>query len=110
MITPVAFENIKHHTYTVFAIINAIMVPVTYFCFPETRRRSLEEMDEVFAEVHGFKGVFDVVHVARTKPNRYGRNGELLIAVVDEKPTGTHTHSSEDGGVMATPEEAGSKA
>jgi len=35
--------------------------------------------DEIFHEVHGFKGIFDVVHVAKRKPQRYGKNGELLI-------------------------------
>lgn len=36
-------------------------------------------MDEIFHQVHGFKGIFDVVKVAREMPRRYGKNGELLI-------------------------------
>jgi hypothetical protein len=80
MITPVAFENIKNHTYTIFAIINAIMVPSVYFFFPETAYRSLEEMDTIFHKVSGAKGYFDVVHVAAKEPRRYGKNGELLIS------------------------------
>jgi hypothetical protein len=36
-------------------------------------------MDEIFHDVSGFKGVFEVVAVARNKPHRYGKNGELLI-------------------------------
>lgn len=95
MITPVAFENIKHHTYTVFAVINAIMVPCVYFFFPETAYRSLEEMDSIFQKVSGWKGAFDVVHVARTEPRRYGKNGELLIAYDEaEKPETTHGNGS----------------
>lgn len=58
-------------------------VPCVYFFFPETSGRSLEEMDEIFAQVSGFKGAFDVVRVARELPRRYGRNGELLIAYED---------------------------
>lgn len=81
MITPIAFENIKHHTYTVFAIINAIMVPSVYFFFPETAYRSLEEMDTIFSKVHGVGGAFTVVHQARVEPHRYGKNGELLVTV-----------------------------
>jgi len=46
---------------------------------PETAGRSLEEMDEIFHQVHGFKGIFTVVKVAREMPRRYGKNGELLI-------------------------------
>lgn len=87
MITPVAFENIKHHTYTIFAIINAIMVPSVYFFFPETAYRSLEEMDNIFGKVHGWKGAFDIVKVAREEPRRYGKNGELLIAIEDAEKT-----------------------
>lgn len=92
MITPVAFDSIKHHTYTIFAIINAIIVPVTYFFFPETAYRSLEEMDSIFAKASpGLKGAFDVVDVARKEPHRYGKNGELLITYDDVKETGHAT-------------------
>ncbi|KAI7916095.1 sugar transporter STL1 [Pyricularia oryzae] len=81
MITPVAFNTIKHHTYTIFAIINAIMVPSVYFLFPETAYRSLEEMDTIFQKVHGWKGLFTVVRQAEIEPRRYGKNGELLLDV-----------------------------
>lgn len=40
-------------------------------------------MDEIFQEVSGFKGAFDVVKVAREKPRRFGKNGELLINYED---------------------------
>ncbi|KAK5129785.1 hypothetical protein LTR08_002805 [Meristemomyces frigidus] len=83
MVTPVAFASIGHNTYTVFAVINAFMVPCVYFFFPETAYRSLEEMDEIFHQVHGLKGAFDVVKVARETPHRYGKRGELLIALDD---------------------------
>ncbi|KAG1766533.1 hypothetical protein EV702DRAFT_926871, partial [Suillus placidus] len=33
----------------VFAALNAAMVPVVYFFFPETGSRSLEDLDVVFA-------------------------------------------------------------
>lgn len=56
------------------------MVPCVYFFFPETAYRSLEEMDEIFHKVHGFKGIFDVVRVAKEMPHRYGKHGEQLIA------------------------------
>lgn len=114
MITPVAFENIKHHTYTIFAIINAIMVPSVYFFFPETAYRSLEEMDNIFGKVSGFKGAFDIVKVAREEPRRYGKNGELLIPIEDAEKTaatgGVHAHhgdaSSSDNGTGVVGQEA----
>ncbi|OLN93220.1 Sugar transporter STL1-like protein 9 [Colletotrichum chlorophyti] len=91
MITPIAFDSIKHHTYTVFAVINAFIVPVTYFFFPETAYRSLEEMDSIFSKVGtGWKGVFTVVHQAEVEPRRYGKNGERLIDY-DDKEQGRAT-------------------
>ncbi|UNI23665.1 hypothetical protein JDV02_009471 [Purpureocillium takamizusanense] len=101
MITPVAFTNIKYHTYTIFAIINAIMVPSVYFFFPETAYRSLEEMDSIFHKVSGWKGALTVVHQAEIEPRRYGKNGELLIAVdeiVEKGATEHHQGSSSDTG------------
>lgn len=44
MITPPAFASIGYHTYTIFAVINFIMVPCVYFFYPETAYRSLEEV------------------------------------------------------------------
>jgi hypothetical protein len=55
---------------------NAFIFPVVYFFYPETARRSLEEMDSIFRKT---TSVFDVVKVARDEPRRYGEHGELLI-------------------------------
>ncbi|OJJ49283.1 hypothetical protein ASPZODRAFT_59898 [Penicilliopsis zonata CBS 506.65] len=76
MITPVGFDTIGYKTYIIFAVINAFIVPVVYFFYPETAYRSLEEMDAIF---HKTKSVFTVVRIARDEPRRYGKNGELLI-------------------------------
>ncbi|KAF2119380.1 sugar transporter STL1 [Lophiotrema nucula] len=76
MITPVAFESIGYQTYIIFAVINAFIVPVTYFFYPETAYRSLEEMDTIF---HKTTSIFNCVSVARNEPRRYGKNGEILI-------------------------------
>ncbi|KAK3180160.1 hypothetical protein K4F52_008462 [Lecanicillium sp. MT-2017a] len=94
MITPVAFGSIKHHTYTVFAVINAFMVPSVYFFFPETAYRSLEEMDGIFQQVSGLKGALDVVHVARNEPHHYNKDGEVIIDVDAEKGTAAHENGS----------------
>ncbi|KAF2732475.1 sugar transporter STL1 [Polyplosphaeria fusca] len=76
MVTPVAFESIGYQTYIIFAVINAFIVPVVYFFYPETAYRSLEEMDTIF---HKTKSVFGCVSVARNEPRRYGKHGEVLI-------------------------------
>ncbi|KAJ5081282.1 hypothetical protein NUU61_009546 [Penicillium alfredii] len=80
MITPVAFNNISYKTYIIFAVINAFIVPVVYFFFPETTMRSLEEMDRIFRKT---TTVFNVVTLAREEPHMYGPNGELLRTLDD---------------------------
>lgn len=47
-ITPQAIENLGYRLYIIWAALNASFVPVTWFFYPETARRSLEDMDEVF--------------------------------------------------------------
>ncbi len=95
MITPVAFDSIKHHTYTVFAVINAIMVPSVYFFYPETAYRSLEEMDTIFHKVSGPGAYLDVVRVAREEPRRYGKNGELLISYEETEEHKAHVNPAD---------------
>lgn len=50
MVTPVMITNIRWGTYLFFAVINALFIPVIYFFYPETKRRSLEEIDIIFAK------------------------------------------------------------
>lgn len=50
MITPVMIDNIGWGTYLVFACINAGFFPIIYFFYPETKKRSLEEIDIIFAK------------------------------------------------------------
>ncbi|KAI5293403.1 hypothetical protein KEM52_005561 [Ascosphaera acerosa] len=74
MVTPVAFANIGYKTYVIFAVINAFIAPTVYLFFPETRRRSLEEMDDIFKKT---TNVFDCVHIAAREPFRYDEEGRL---------------------------------
>ena len=50
MITPIMISNIGWGTYLFFAIVNACFMPLIYFTYPETARRSLEEIDIIFAK------------------------------------------------------------
>lgn len=52
MITPPAFKSIEYKTYIIFAVLNMSFLPVIWAFFPETKRRSLEEMDLIFAEAY----------------------------------------------------------
>ncbi|KAL8748036.1 MAG: hypothetical protein Q9190_000186 [Brigantiaea leucoxantha] len=47
-VTPQAIDSLGYKLYIIWAALNASFVPITYFFYPETARRSLEDMDEVF--------------------------------------------------------------
>lgn len=50
MITPVMVARIGWGTYLFFAAWNGLFIPVIWFFYPETTRRSLEEIDLIFAK------------------------------------------------------------
>ncbi|KAF2142869.1 uncharacterized protein K452DRAFT_225811 [Aplosporella prunicola CBS 121167] len=66
MVTPVMLDNIKWGTYLFFAVVNGCFVPVIYFFYPETRMRSLEEIDIIFAKAN-VEGM-SPVHAAQQLP------------------------------------------
>ncbi|CAK7201494.1 high affinity glucose transporter [Sporothrix eucalyptigena] len=47
--TPVAFVNIKWKTYLMFGIFGIGMTAHVFFCFPETKGKTLEEIEKLFA-------------------------------------------------------------
>jgi sugar porter (SP) family MFS transporter len=49
-ITPIAFATITWRYYIVYACIAFCVAPAVYFFFPETKGRSLEDMDTMFSE------------------------------------------------------------
>lgn len=57
------------------------MFPSVYFFFPETRYRSLEEMDMIFKKS---TNVFDVVKISVKEPYRYDKHGQLKPEYLEE--------------------------
>lgn len=47
-ITPQAIQGLGYRLYLIWAALNATFVPITWLFYPETARRSLEDMDAVF--------------------------------------------------------------
>ncbi|KAI9877132.1 MAG: hypothetical protein M1823_007155 [Watsoniomyces obsoletus] len=45
---PIAIQEIQWKTYIIFIVWCAIQGVIAYFVFPETRRRTLEELDAIF--------------------------------------------------------------
>jgi sugar porter (SP) family MFS transporter len=64
-VTPVAFDNIAWRYNIVYAATSAAGCVVIYLFYPETRGRSLEEIDEIFLRS---KTIFDPVRVAKNLP------------------------------------------
>ncbi|QQK47222.1 Major facilitator superfamily domain, general substrate transporter [Penicillium digitatum] len=81
MSTPVAFQNIGYKTSVIFAVINTFMFPCVYFFFPETRYRSLEELDAIFKKS---TNVFNAVTISVKEPYRYDKHGELKPEYLEE--------------------------
>lgn len=69
-----------------FACTNAFIFICTYFIFPETAGRSLEEMDEVFAK-SSKTNWYDVVLVERRTPRKYDRHGRPVQTSTDLRTT-----------------------
>ncbi|KAJ5698848.1 hypothetical protein N7462_000853 [Penicillium macrosclerotiorum] len=67
-VTPVGFDTISYRYYIIFAVLNAVIVPIVYFFFPETNGRSLEEIDEIFIQS---RNIFDPPRIARTMPKMH---------------------------------------
>ncbi|KAM3495238.1 hypothetical protein MY3957_001469 [Beauveria namnaoensis] len=71
-VTPIGFNTISYRYYIIFAVLNAAIVPLVYFFFPETSGRSLEEIDEIFLQS---KSIWDPPRLARTLPRMTTDNG-----------------------------------
>ncbi|KAM0554887.1 hypothetical protein ACHAPJ_006622 [Fusarium lateritium] len=81
MVTPVAFTNIGWRTYIIFAILNATAIPVIYIFYPETRGRSLEEVDLIFSES---SSIFDAVTKSMTMERHFDSHGKLVRSLAQD--------------------------
>lgn len=70
IITPICFQSIGPFTYTIFAAINFLIVPVLWLFYPETKGRSLEEMDHIFNQTP-INQPWKVVGIAKRMPYKH---------------------------------------
>ncbi|KAK9481479.1 general substrate transporter [Lipomyces starkeyi] len=103
MITPIAFNSIGAYTYLVFAVINAVMVPTVYFFYPETSGRSLEEIDDIFAQSNSWTP-WDIVGIANRMPKHHTDVNEIGV----EETGKTHSRTSSQHNEKVGPFETGS--
>lgn len=64
-VTPPAISNIGYKYYIVYAVINVVAFFMFYILCPETKGRTLEEIDDVFIQS---KNIFDPVKVEKSLP------------------------------------------
>ncbi|KAI5918990.1 general substrate transporter [Camillea tinctor] len=57
-ITPISFANIGWRTFVVFAVLNAVFIPMVYFFYPETKGLELEDIPLLFERGGITGGVF----------------------------------------------------
>lgn len=96
MITPIAFYHIKNYTYLIFCVINALMVPATWWIFPETAGRSLEEMDDIFSRA-SYINPYDVVRIEKETPRRYDKHGRPTDLYLEEEEAKHHHNIEKEG-------------
>ncbi|CEH15675.1 sugar transporter stl1 [Ceraceosorus bombacis] len=85
LITPIAFESIQYRTYLIFMCTNFAIFVTTFLIFPETKSRSLEEMDAIFAK-SSYINPYDVVLQEQKTARRYDEHGRpvALDAILAE--------------------------
>lgn len=83
-VTPPGTTNLGNKYWIIYACIMAAAVPTVYFFFPETKARSLEDIDHIFE-----KGkYFTVVGVAKRMP-RSEHFGLENVPTSDSSSTGS---------------------
>ena len=107
MITPIMLNNIGWGTYLFFAGVNACFLPIIWIWYPETRRRSLEEIDIIFA-----KGYVENNYIRAAKELPYLTDEEverkaLEYGLVDNISDDKTRMSLQEEGIVIGEEKAG---
>lgn len=92
-VTLVGFDNIGYEYYIVYVCTNLFLIlPVVYFFFPETKGRSLEEVEELFLRSEGY---LDVVKLAN-KWEKEGHDLDREEEQLEEKASSQFVESAPD--------------
>jgi len=85
-ITPPGIENLGYKFWIIWAVICASFVPTTYFFYPETANRSLEDIDRFFADHPGIFVHRNKIATQLQRPDIY-EEADNEIAQENEKNT-----------------------
>ena len=100
LFTPVAFANITWQTYIIFGVFNTAALLHTFFLFPETAGKTLEEVENIFEDPNGIKYLgtpawktsVKTRHILALERGKFdledkvGLHQEPTTAHIDEKP------------------------
>lgn len=75
-ITPIAIESISWRVFIIFAVFNALWVPIVYAFFPETSGLALEDIDHLF-DTGGITGGVFTAKGGRTVAARKGADLDI---------------------------------
>lgn len=90
-VTPIALTDISYKFYIILACFNVAIAVIIYFVYPETKGKTLEEIDFYFAsKYHGGQELRDV-------ENEIRRHEESLGTKVDIKLTEDVMGAGQDG-------------
>ncbi|THW44127.1 putative sugar transporter [Aureobasidium pullulans] len=88
MVTPIAIRTIGWKYYLVYACIGAIIPVVVFFYFPETKGRTLEELDIMFKQVPSIREIVKVSQQQRIIYDDYeipnGKSGIEMKEDIDD--------------------------
>ncbi|EPQ59772.1 general substrate transporter [Gloeophyllum trabeum ATCC 11539] len=70
--TPSAIEDIGYKYYIILAVFNVAMIPIFYFFAPETRGKTLEQMDFYFASKYGGQAALEAVEAEHRVQDKNG--------------------------------------
>ncbi|KAL2824271.1 general substrate transporter [Aspergillus cavernicola] len=76
-ITPLAFDNIGWRTFIIFAVLNAVFIPMVYFFYPETKGLELEDIPLLFAKGGFTGGVFSSQGGRTVMPGQHAQQTDV---------------------------------
>ncbi|KAL2009276.1 hypothetical protein VTN00DRAFT_7470 [Thermoascus crustaceus] len=100
MVTPIMIAGIHWGTYLFFCVVNACFLPIIYFFYPETARRSLEEIDLIFAK--GYMENISYVRAAKELPYLSDEDVERVAIQYGFGPADAEAKSSDSGELNET--------
>jgi len=90
-VTPPGIANLNWNFWIVWAVICAAFVPLTYFFYPETANRTLEDIDRFFESKPGIFIHRNKIATQLQRPQEYADADEMIGQRVNEEEKAGHS-------------------